>query len=337
MKSITIFIIFFLIVSTNLSSSKILNQENIDEIGKAYGFYAGQKFFLSRIADDYPELKTYALKVDVEFDSHFFESVQNMEKIAVTILGKEGWQTIKNKVDDQIKNIDLSRINKESSINFIETVERRIQGKADIPMISTFISFHPQYSSNPLYEVLDSLVKEFKTEGLEKTLGLKLGYIVPITWIEKEARAPHIVKKFVGRRVDQGLIQFFPLIKEIPIEVKLASRLLGQEELLEMISSNDVWEEAIPGTKVIDRGNTTIAGEKASWTKISIASESTFGTVYGCGIVYTFIYDNKIVQSYYTVSNIAENTEHGNMKLFELYEDVFKLLASKIYIYNKFE
>lgn len=335
--NIVLALISVLFLCTNSYCLNVVNQEQLNEIGRAYGFYKGQKLVLKAMSSKHSELKKQALYLDIEFDNKFIKSLQNMENSAVDKLGQDDWQKIKKNIDEHINKTDLSWLNKENSKKILEIVDLRIKGKSDVSMISTFISFHPKYIQNPLYEVLDNLVREFKTGGLEKSLGLNIGCIVPITWEEMDASAPHIVKKFVGKRVDHGIIQFFPLIKEVPAEVKSAYKFLGQEEILEAISDHEVWEEAIPGSKVIDRGLTMIAGEKASWTEISIASESTFGTVYGHGIVYTMIFHDKIVQLYYSVSNVSENTEIGNFNLFKRYENIFKLLASKIYIYNKFQ
>ena len=116
----------------------------------------------------------------------------------------------------------------------------------------------------------------------------------------------------------------------IPEEMKLFDR----DKIVEMWSKRDFIEESFKDSDYISSGKTIIAGEPASWVKFSNVQEVPMGTFYGCMLIYNILYKEYIVQIQYMVGDIKNNSKQGAIKAMDKYEMLFKLLASKLYIYT---
>lgn len=334
----TFLIIFFLgFASVSLAKPKFkLNNSLAKDIGQTYGFCLGQQISIKKISAKFPELAARAQHAQLEFDLVFSKSISEMESL-MNEYGKEEWSKIKKDLNAQLNSVDVSNVSRQEASTFIDTVNKRTKGDIQTPVLETLLLFNPSYWHNPLQEVLDGFQKEFKTDGAGKSLGLHLGIVYPASWEAKDARAPHIVKKFVGKPLNGNIVQCMLYVNDLPAELKDALALYDRDKLLEYFTTEEVLKEGMPNVKILETGSATIAGEKTSWAKISFSQGTTMSDLYACGIIYNLMYKDQIIQIQYFVNNLENNTEQGAKEAMESYEPFFKLLAFKLYIYDKFQ
>lgn len=327
----------FITVSESLAKPEFeLTNSLTKDIVRTFAFYLGQKNSIEKLSKKFPELAFRAQQAQLEFDLVFSKPIAEMESL-MEAYGKEEWRKCKQSLRNKIESTDISQISREEASAFIEEIIKRSKGEIQSPVLETLLIFNPSYWSNPLQEVIDGFQKEFKTDGKGKSLGLHLGLVFPASWEEKEARAPHIVRKFVGKPLDKNIIQCMLFINILPHELKDIVAIYGKNNILEYFTAEEVLRQGMPGLKILDTGFTTIAGEKTSWAKFSLVQETTIGQLYGCGIIYNILFKKHIIQLQYFVNNMNNNTEEGAKEVMEKYELLFKLLAFKLYIYDKFD
>ena len=330
-------ILFLFIASEPQAKPKFkLNNSLAKDIGRTYGFCLGQQISIRKLSDKFPEFATRAQQAQREFDLVFSKSISEMESL-MEDYGKEEWSKIKKDLNTQLESNDISSVSQQDADSFIGTVIKRSKGDIQSPVLETLLLFKSLYWSNPLQEVLDGFQKEFKTDGTGKSLGLHLGVVYPASWEAKEARAPHIVKKFVGKPLNGNIIQCMLFVNNLPTELKDSLALYDKNKILEYFTTEEVLKEGMPNVKILETGSATIAGEKTSWVKVSFSQGTTMKDLYSCSIIYNLMYKDHIIQVQYFVYNMNNNTEQGVREVMESYESLFKLLAFKLYIYDKFQ
>ncbi|MEO5991801.1 MAG: hypothetical protein ABIP68_09215 [Ferruginibacter sp.] len=168
---------------------------------------------------------------------------------------------------------------------------------------------------------------EFKTDGTEKSAGLKIKLSYPCSWTQADGDRPHVVKKFSysfgkGKSVIQTL-----MIKKIPPE-------LSKKEIDEMLTQEGLKEIASAIGTFVSGRKSKIDGLDCGEVVINFRYESPVATVNVFIIQYYIPYKDKMINLSFAAGAL---TEIEAKELFSSYKTLFQGLASNTVILSRWE
>lgn len=123
-----------------------------------------------------------------------------------------------------------------------------------------------RYSRNPGAEFADGFRQRFRTDGMGKAQGIRLGLQLPRSWLAKDGERPHIVQKWTS---EGGTGNSMVLLDIRDAEGYNPSR-SAMEKFVKSGEARDVVPE---GGKVHDSGNITLENRTGYWVDMSVKLE----------------------------------------------------------------
>jgi len=167
---------------------------------------------------------------------------------------------------------------------------------------------------------------EFKTDGLKKSLGLKIKLTIPCSWKQVDGDRPHVVKKFLYNSGDNSVFSTLTITQmpEIPSKADI-NYTFSQDGLKELVENMGTF---IMGKKI------KIDGQDCGEITFKMTRETPIGTLYVYSLQYYIFYKDKAVVLGYGVSS----TNERNLKnKFDTYNMLFRGLAGKTVFSSKWE
>lgn len=168
----------------------------------------------------------------------------------------------------------------------------------------------------------------YKTDGLGKSLGLKIKLSIPCTWTQTEGDRPHVVTKFSYTFKDGSSIGQNLTINKLPST-------LTKKDIDEFYSSGGFKELAKElGGEYISGRKVKIDNFDCGEIVIKKGEESPVLSFYLYMTQYYLIYNNKLITLTFSAGG---KTEAIAKELYEKYKVLMQGLASKTVILSKWE
>ena len=201
----------------------------LKHLNQTYGFLLGQKFTLTRIQREIPELSDQAARAQSKFDVLFSSPGENLEKTLAELFG-DSWPELKVKIQKQIRDLlSKSNLTKKAAINFIGLVNNRGNGQVETPFLQILLMCDPQFQKNPIKEVVMGFKQTFRTKEHPKAKGLDFQIEYPRSWSAREGRRPNVIQ-FFKSSYGKGFISASIMTKDMLLEIgdELTSQELSQ-------------------------------------------------------------------------------------------------------------
>lgn len=166
---------------------------------------------------------------------------------------------------------------------------------------------------------------EYKSDGSGKSLGLKIKFIYPCLWTELDGNRPHILRKF-NYTFDDGssIIQ--------TITIKNINNKFNENE--KMFTNSVMKEIARKMGEYISSRSVIIDGIEAGEVSFKTQQQAPVAYIYMYSLMYMFIYDNKLISVTFNTGSLIDSKAKV---LFDEYQTLFKLLATKTIIFSKYK
>ncbi len=167
---------------------------------------------------------------------------------------------------------------------------------------------------------------DFKTDGLKKSLGMKIKLSVPCNWKQADGERPHVVKKFLYNYGENSAFSTLTITEmpEAPSNTEV-DYMFTEKGLRELIAGMGTF---LTGRKL------KIDGQDCGEITLKMTRNHPIGTLYVYSLQYYFIYYNKIVVLGYAVSS---PTDENSKKMFDSYKMLFRGLAGNTVIFTKWD
>ncbi|MBL7203189.1 MAG: tetratricopeptide repeat protein [Desulfobacteraceae bacterium] len=190
----------------------------LKHLNQTYGFLLGQKFTLTRIQREIPELSDQAARAQSKFNVLFASAGKNLEKTLAELFG-DSWPELKGKIQRQIRDLlSKSNLTQKGAINFIELVNKRGNGQIETPFLQTLLMCDPQFQQNPVREVGTGFKQTFRTQEHPKAKGLDFQIEYPRSWSAREGRRPNVIQ-FFKSSYGKGFVSASIMTKDMLLEI----------------------------------------------------------------------------------------------------------------------
>jgi hypothetical protein len=241
---------------------------------------------------------------------------------------KTEWDKIKEQIHKQTANsINIDQINESDARQFVELVRQRSRGNIASPVIETLLLFKSGYNEYPEREFLDGYKYKYTTNGTGKAKGIAFSIEVPKTWDSKEGDRPNIVRKFISEN-GRGLESFLILIKDVQLQ---QGETIRENDVSEMLNSNDIINLLPDGSEYIDSGNLNLENLPGFWVRYKMKMSRVRSSVEMETIIYTVFFENKMIQIQGQVMTSANGEALDNEGL-KQYEKLFDLMVNSFVI-----
>ncbi len=313
-----------------------LTEELVDNMAKALGFWFGQEYSLEKIAELFPQLQARCILAKTAFDSKFGPAVKNMEQIFTDNF--PDWPNARQQIIDSIiAQRDFQQVSYEEAEQYVIDVETRTQGQVPSPILETTLMLHPDYIRNPAREFLDGFKKEYRTDGMGKSSGIKIGIEYPASWHAEEGRRPHIVQKIISQNGD-GFEYVMITIKDTSESLK--GRLFNwfmSEKNITLMQDEELWQSFAPGGKTINSGTAHIAGIQSIWGEFTSETERVGVHMQIHGLAFVLIYEGKVVAITFATATSPLISGENAKKRFERHGPLFQNMVNSIDFFNRYE
>jgi hypothetical protein len=232
-----IIVIVFAMYSIELYS--VINESEIEVVNRTYGYIMGQEYNLTKIENEYPELKIEVIRARLNFNSSFGRAKKIIESELETIFG-DYFNTLNSEALNQIsKMVEGIDFDKNYAIDFLQEVNSRAEGYIESPVLETLLTY--QFIDNPSEEFSRGFLNSYTTKGHQKSKGITIKAKVPLSWKQEEAERPNIVQKFISNN-GKGLEVFLFMVKDLGLP---EDYIITKEELNEFFTVNEL-KQMIP-------------------------------------------------------------------------------------------
>lgn len=320
---ITILLLGLFTWSVGANAEIQLSNALAKDIGRAYGYYLGQKYSLNQISKKYPSLSGPAFIAEKEFSANFNSSIEGMDALMAKY-AKSEWNKIKKQLTTQIaSSINIDQISETQARQFVELVRERAKGNIESPVIETLLLFKSGYENNPEREFLDGYKYKYSTNGVGKAKGVAFSIESPKTWVAKEGNRPNIVRKFVSEN-GRGLELLLILIKEMPLK---PGEKITEKDVSDILNPKDIKDFLPNGSTYIKSGKLTLENLPGFWVHLKMNMSRARNSIGMEMIMYTIFYKNKMIQiqGQVTTSVNGKPLDRGGLTR---YEKLFDLMAN---------
>lgn len=212
------------------------------DASRTYGYVSTQTLVTEKLKDKYPEMKQDLIKAQVEFDSKFKSSIENIK----ILFGKE-WNNYEKMMQPKLIayankiNLDLSYKN-----GFVNEILNRAKGNIESPIIETLLMFNSNYQKNPTKEFYDGFKKRLYSKDNQKAKGVDFHIDIPQSWKVKDGKRPNTLWLLTSQNgyldEDDTQISFGVVVKELPEKIETLSQKDVQDFCEEAFKDNPAKE-----------------------------------------------------------------------------------------------
>jgi len=299
---------------------------------RVFALTAAQDRSLDAIISQFPDLSQDARMARIEFNRAFAPAVKALDEFLTGNSTPDWhWPTVKQEqLDAAVERLDFSGISRQQALDYIATVRKRTKGHMPQETYNVLIAFHPLYQTHPHLEFLNGYVREYRSDGRGKALGLKIALEHPMSWKAEEGRRPHILQKFAST---DSLASATISLNDVPF----ASKSFSEQENLQYLSSREYIEKEMHGARFISAGATTIAGKQASFCNVTIQRSAPAGDLTLRARIYYILHKEKVVAISFDVARVGLLSLKDIEPIFDRYEKLFELIASSVDFFDKYE
>lgn len=175
-------------------------------------------------------------------------------------------------------------------------------------------------------EYFNGNINRYCTDGLGKSLGLKICFNYPSKWSINEGNRPHVVKKFVCVETSEVVLFMINQLDHIYTQSEIQREL--SENSLRLVG-NDL------GTYISHDNNLRIDGLKAA--SVTYKTYETRGSIKLMlyNVTYIFFYKDKYVT--FMFGNSSSNSETELKRNFEKNKILYQLIINSIVVNNQWD
>ncbi len=326
---LTVLILPFLLLMHQPVSAQEVRSSLPSDLGRAYGYYTGQKFSIERIKQLYPALAGEAAKAQARFDVVFKASYDNIGKELKAGLGPR-WDAYEKQLSDQLTT-SLASLDQAAAENFIREVGLRAKGQIESPVLETLLTYNPEFQNDPAKEFLSGFTQIYRTKDHPKAKGVDFQIQYPRSWRAKEGLRPNVIQLITSQN-GRGFENTALMVKDIDLprgyvvtEEELDD-FFSPEEMRDMVPEEATFISAKP--VVIDRHK----GGMIVWEQIA---QRVDRKVYTRNVQFVTLYKNKMLFLQCMVGSVSDDPA-SLRATFEKYEPLFKLIANSFVIQDQY-
>ncbi len=323
------YVIFIILAILTIKIHSETNKPKEEILSQTFGYILGQDYSLTKIENNYPELKLEVKKARLNFNSSFGKAHKNIEDELKNILG-DHFNSYKSEISKQFAEILKNQsYNKNIALNFLQEVNDRAKGDIESPVIETLLTY--EYINEPHKELLNNYTKTFRTKDHPKAKGIDFQVSLPQSWSQKEGERPNIVQKFRSGN-GKGLVSVMLLVKDLPLikDYKIT------EQDLDDLFSNDGLKEFVPeGGKYISGKPITIDSFKGGLLEFEQTVERLDIKIKIKGIQFITLIDHKMIFVQCMLSGLSEKDNLDDE--FDKLQTLFRLIGNSIIIQNQYK
>jgi hypothetical protein len=255
MRAYLIFVLTSLIF-TSLSAK----EPKWKRLYQAYGFIAGQNMSITRVEEDFPDLRKGLQLARFEFNSSSIgEGAKALEDSLMKDAGKH-WVDLKAKMHVELKaQAQLQSIDREDAEDFIQDLRKRSKGDIPESILRTLLSVNPRFVEQPALELWQGYIQTYRTKGHPKAKKLDLSISLPTSWESREGFRPNIVQVFQSDG-GYGPIQCTILVNELPLPEGYT---VTKDDLEEIFQAEELRDMVPEGGRFIRSSKLVIENQPA--------------------------------------------------------------------------
>lgn len=175
-----------------------ISHTEIRESVKAYAFYLGRMYLADKLMKKFPSFRSQISQAILTAEnSPYAQGAKNLGQI----LDKAYPEDMKQSKDDLYKL--LGKESQNYSKDMIPMlVELFRKGEICLPeeqtYCNTLLRFNNRLNGDPELYFQLGLIKRITTAGHPKSQSLEITFDVPVNWVQKEGRRPHVLWRFSG-------------------------------------------------------------------------------------------------------------------------------------------
>ena len=257
-------------------------------------FLIGQNEGVNYIAERFPSLRNKVLKANLDFDARFGGSSRELIKIVQRDWPK-GIEEIDRQVAAVIKpNIDDAYSSEDAATRFCEELAERAKGDLPVVVFDTLSEYDPEFVRWPELEIVRGHKKTFESDSGEKVKGLRLAIDYPSSWQTNESNRPLTVVTLSNRRLTNEVVVL--QVTDLP-EINGIEGIDLEKAFLEGIADGLSFQRSSISPVMHASCRVSILGGRiALWHDISQSSSTPHGDIAMRQIMFSTIYDRKLVQ-----------------------------------------
>ena len=300
------------------------------DLARAYGFINGQRFQLSRIKNEYPDLGVLAQKAELEFQAAFGQAERQIEKV-LQEMAADGYADFVAQMKERIR-ITLSSqpMSREIAVSFITEVEQRAKGQISSPVLETLLTY--QFKERPAEELVRGYSRVFRTKDHPKAKGVDFQIRYPTSWRSAEGERPNVIQKFVSEN-GRGSEMILLMVKDIPIP---AGYKVTRKELDEFFNYKDLTEMVPTNATVLSVKPIVLEGQKGGMLIYDQTLQRLDITLKSRSLSFVTILSNKMVFLQCVVSTPLVN-ETEMLQRFSRLEPLFKWVGNSFVVPGRYE
>lgn len=342
-----IFIVWLIIAFAQNAIAKAPKEPIYIDLSKTMGFIMGQRFSLNRIKTEYPTLSLQIKMAELEFNSTFGVSEENIEKELKDVFKDKYTEyiaTMRKQLDTTLKS---QKITQDIAVQFLEEVKLRAAGEIPSPMLETLLIY--QFKERPDSEFLHGFKNIYRTKGHPKAKGLDLQFEYPRSWSKREGKRPNVIQFFSGnngRGPAQAVIIVRDLVKEAQAEltrqeIQALKTLGGSKELaLEIFSDNSLIEMVngmgMTNVKNINTKRVVIDSWPGAVIEFTGDLQRLDLTIMMYSRIYIAIYKNYMIYLHCQVTKLPNEEEDELKTNISQFNPLFRLMANSLIIQSQY-
>ncbi|MEQ6918756.1 hypothetical protein [Halomonas aquatica] len=207
-------------------------RQALSDVSQAFGFLYGQQLTLEHIRTRYPGLAAQVKIAESSINLAYSGADTFLESVLVGVVGDDGFAEMTDHFYAEMEGIPESQTqSREDALAFLGEVRARAEDAQHIPSPIRELILTATYADHPEQELLDGHRAMFSTTGHDKSMGLDLTMTLPLSWLAREGRRPHIVQKWRSQG-GHGRAEIMLLIQDLGMP-------LTSEEVEEMMANED--------------------------------------------------------------------------------------------------
>jgi len=320
-----IIVIVFAMFSIELYS--VINESEIEVVSRTYGYIMGQEYYLTKIENEYPELKLEVIRVRLNFNSSFGRAKIIIENELETIF-RDYFNTFKSETLNQIsKMLEDIHFDKNYAIDFLKEVNSRAEGYIESPVLETLLTY--QFIDNPSKEFSAGFLNSYSTKGHPKTKDIIINAKLPLSWKQEEAERPNIVQKFVSNN-GKGLETILFMVKDLGLPNDYIET---KEELNDFFTESELKQMIPEGSNFISAKRIVLDGLVGGQVIFKTTQERLDFSITMKSVHFITIYEGKIIFLQCWVYSVSDDNLNDR---FNLFLPLFRKVANSLVFPNQY-